>query len=30
MSTAPGMTDRELVCRISNQFMTPLPFSEIK
>lgn len=30
MSTAPGMTDRELVSRISNQFMTPLPFSEIK
>ena len=30
MSTAPGMTDRELVCRISNQFMTPLPFSDIK
>ena len=30
MSTAPGMTDRELVCRISNQFMAPLPFSDIK
>ena len=30
MSTAPGMVDRELVCRISNQLMTPLPFSQIK
>ncbi len=30
MSTAPGMTDRELVSRISNQFMTPASFSEIK
>jgi hypothetical protein len=30
MSTVPGATDRELVCRISNQLMTPLPFSQIK
>ncbi len=30
MSTVPGATDRELVCRISNQLMTPLPFSQVK
>src|SRR5262245_14594960 len=30
LSTAPGNTDRELVTKISNQLLQPLPFSEIK
>jgi hypothetical protein len=30
MSTAPGNADRELVSRISNQLMTPLPGSQLK
>ena len=30
LSKAPGNTDRELVSRISNQLMTPAPFSQIR
>lgn len=30
MSSAPGMGDRELVTRISNQLMSPLPSSQIR
>ncbi|HVN81829.1 MAG TPA: NIPSNAP family protein [Terriglobia bacterium] len=30
LSKAPGNTDRELVSRISNQLMTPTPFSQIR
>jgi hypothetical protein len=30
ISTAPGNADRELVCRISNQLLTPVPGSQLK
>ena len=30
LSTAPGNADRELVSSISNQLMSPLPFSQLK
>jgi len=30
ISTVPGSTDRELVSSISNQILTPLPFSQVR